>query len=159
MNLRRCYDEMMRKYVSLSVMILTLLSCDPCRNLDCISSHLEARLRFTDASGSNLLYGDNKQYQTVKLYSLVNNDTLIYEVFPSEVQRDFLPDTILHVYFNSSASGTVFVEFDASVRDTLHLSYERFSTECCGTITNITRIEHNHETHQNSWNSIIEIKR
>jgi hypothetical protein len=70
-----------------SILALTLISCDPCDNLDCISDNHFGQFRIVSKTdGKDLVFGPNAIYdQTkIKFYSLNGNDTTFFQYTPTK---------------------------------------------------------------------------
>ena len=68
---------------ALIIIIVTaiLSSCDPCDNLDCVSSDYYGQFRIISAStGNDLVFGPNKIYDKnqIRFYSLTATDTTFF---------------------------------------------------------------------------------
>ncbi len=157
----RSLTKMNKKLFTLSTLsVVILLGCDPCRNLDCISSNIEGRFRFSNQENKNLLYGEFAVYDSIRFYSINGSDTTFYSQYTQPIGDNF-PDSILHITFNPPTNSIVFIDYDGIEKDTLDLTFHSYGTECCGTITNITNFRYNNQIDLGaaSLNSYMEIKK
>lgn len=136
----------MRHLKSLAIIIIGLLfySCDPCSNLDCLSSNYFGQFRIVRAAdGKDLVFGPNKIYDKnqIKFYSLKGTDTTFFDYqtikFPNTGY-----DSILYVNFFPK-SDVAYMRLSNGDVDTFNISYNTFNTKCCGTITEITNFRFN----------------
>jgi hypothetical protein len=129
----------------LTATITTLLfSCDPCRNLDCLSDNYHGQFRVVNAiDGKDLVFGSTKIYDKnqIKFYSLNGTDTTFFDYqtirFPNTGY-----DSILHVRFFPKVD-IAYMRLSNGDVDTLNISYKTYNTRCCGTITEITNFRFN----------------
>jgi len=137
----------MRK-ISLLILIsfnLILLSCDPCRNLDCINDNYFGQFRIVSkVDGKDLVFGPNRIYDKdkIKFYTLIGNDTTFYEYSPTKFAGNGY-DSILYVKFFPEATASTYMKLSDTDIDTLAITYNSFNTRCCGTITEITKFRYN----------------
>lgn len=137
----------MRPLIFIALVIslaLFLLSCDPCKNLDCLSDNYYGQFRIVSAiDGRDLVFGPNKIYDKnqIKFYSLKGTDTTFFDYqtikFPSTGY-----DSILYVRFFPKAD-IAYMKLSNGDVDTFNISYKTFGTKCCGTITEITNFRFN----------------
>ena len=119
-------------------------SCNPCDNLDCLSSNYYGQFRIVKATnGSDLVFGQASIYDKnkIKFYSLKGTDTTFFDyqaiMFPGTGY-----DSILHVLFFPQPD-IAYMRLGNGDIDTLNMSYSSFKTKCCGTITDITNFRFN----------------
>jgi len=122
-------------------------SCDPCNNLDCLSSNYFGQFRIVSTSdGRDLVFGAGSRYnsKTIQFYSLNGNDTSYYDYKPLR-----FPGcghvSILYVYFYPETNKPVYMKLSDTDTDTLHLTYNAFKSRCCGIITSIQSFQYNNE--------------
>lgn len=123
---------------------LVFSSCDPCSNLDCLSSNYYGQFRIIKASdGTDLVFGASSIYDKdkIKFYSLKGTDTTFFEYQPIKFASTGY-DSILSVNFYPRTED-VFIQLSNSDIDTLKISYKTYDTKCCGTITEITNFKLN----------------
>lgn len=122
-----------------------LCGCNPCRNLDCISSKYDFRFQIVDkTTGENLVFGPNSiiDYEGIRLYSIIGLDTVNYSTYlnggpgsPNQntvITAEVLPPT-----------GVLYIEYPDKSRDTLSLTFSQRDTECCGLIVVLTSVRRN----------------
>lgn len=133
-----------RQTLLLIAMIILVYSCDPCSNLDCITSNYHGQFRIVAATdGSDLVFGQTKVYDKdqISFYSVKGTDTTFFQ---SETIR--FPgagyDSILYVYFFPEAE-TAYMKLNDLDVDTLKIFYSTRGTKCCGTVTEITKFRLN----------------
>lgn len=131
-------------FLALFVFILFIPSCNPCNNLDCVSSNYYGQFRIVRATdGKDLVFGPNKIYDKnqIRFYSLKGTDTTFFDYkvirFP-----DTGYDSILYVLFYPKAD-VAYMRLSNGDIDTFAISYNTFGTKCCGTITEITNFRLN----------------
>src|SRR5690348_13371646 len=98
----------MRSFILLAFTVITaafLTSCDPCRNLDCLTSNYDGQFRIVSVSnGNDLVFGPNRVYDKnqIRFYTLTGTDTTFFNYqtirFPgagydSVLQVHFFPKT------------------------------------------------------------------
>ena len=131
--------------LALIVTSATLLSsCDPCDNLDCVSSNYAGQFRIVSAStGNDLVFGTNRVYDKnqIKFYALKGTDTTFFEYQAIEF-GNIGYDSILYVQFIPQTD-VAYMRLSNSDIDTLNISYKTRQTRCCGTITQITSFRYN----------------
>ncbi|MES2647041.1 MAG: hypothetical protein V4717_09220 [Bacteroidota bacterium] len=121
-----------------------LSSCDPCRNLDCVTSNFDGSFRIiTAGTGTDLVFGPAKIYDKnlVKFYSLKGTDTTYFDYQPIKLSGTGY-DSILQVRFFPQTD-TAFMRLSNGDIDTLAITYKTTQTECCGTITEIRNFRYN----------------
>lgn len=137
----------MLSYKTLSLIAtlgIMLISCDPCRNLDCLSNKDAGQFRIVSAnSGNDLVFGPNKIYDKnqFKFYSLKDADTTFFD-YQAIKSEGIGYDSILQIHF-SPITDTAFMRLSDGDIDTLQITYKTFDTKCCGIITEITRFRFN----------------
>ena len=136
------------RYIKISTFTILLglvfFSCDPCKNLDCLSDNYFGQFRIVNAiDGNDLVFGPTKIYEKsqIKFYSLNGVDTTFFNYqtikFPNTGN-----DSILHVRFFPKVD-IAYMRLSNGDVDTLNISYKTFNTRCCGTITEITNFRFN----------------
>jgi len=129
--------------VLVPALIIFLLSCDECRNLDCIPSDIDGNFRIiSDTSGKDLVFGPDKIYNkdSIRFFSINGTDTVVFR--PEAVPVVGTPDSALRVFFNPTYATAYMVLSDGDV-DTLAITSESYDTDCCGRITNIKNFRFN----------------
>jgi hypothetical protein len=128
--------------------LLILSSCDPCKNLDCLSSNYYGQFRIVSkVDGKDLIFGPTAIYDKtkIKFYSLNGADTVHYKFetikFPGSGY-----DSILFVNFFPQTNNLIFMKLNNMDTDTLSLSFNTFKTKCCGNITEIVNFRYNNQT-------------
>lgn len=145
----------------LTVMLATAFySCDPCRNLDCVSDRYEGQFRITSATtGTDLLFGPNRVYDRnqVRFYALKGTDTTY---FTQQAVRfgGTAYDSILQVRFYPQTD-VAYLRLSNGDIDTLAISYKTTPTRCCGTITEITRFRYNNAVDLPGDGGTLELKK
>ena len=127
------------------ILALTLISCDPCDNLDCISDNHFGQFRIVSKTdGKDLVFGPNAIYdQTkIKFYSLNGTDTTFFQYSPTKFPGSGY-DSILYVRFYPETTTPAYIKLSNLDTDTLTITYNTFKTKCCGTITEITKFKYN----------------
>lgn len=122
---------------------LVFTSCDPCRNLECVTSDLELSFLFLDEAGNNVAYGDSAAYDSIRFYSLNGIDTTFYSARPYLYQRNSISDTAIAVEFNQPTTSDILIDYDGQEQDTLVLDITSRKTKCCGTISDIYSFRYN----------------
>jgi hypothetical protein len=123
---------------------LVLYSCDPCKNLDCLSDNYYGQFRIVNATdGKDLVFGPTKIYDKnqIKFYSINGADTTFFDYQPIKFPNTGY-DSILYVRFFPKAD-IAYMRLSNGDVDTLNISYNTFNTKCCGTITEITNFRFN----------------
>jgi hypothetical protein len=123
---------------------LLFFSCDPCKNLDCISDNIHGQFRIVDANnGNDLVFGPNRIYKKnqIEFYSFKGADTTFFEWQAIKFQNIGY-DSILHIRFYPQVE-TVYMRLSKEDIDTIKISYNTFNTKCCGTITEIKDFKFN----------------
>jgi hypothetical protein len=130
-------------FVSLSVFVL--ISCDPCKNLDCISDNHYGQFRIVSKiDGKDLVFGNNAIYDhtKIKFYSLNGTDTNFFQY--SAIKFSGIGyDSILYVRFYPETTKPTFMKLNNLDTDTLSITYNTYKTKCCGTVTEITKFRYN----------------
>jgi len=124
---------------------LTIFSCDPCDNLDCITDNHFGQFRIISKIDSkDLVFGSNAIYDKskIKFYSLQGNDTIFFQYSPIKFAGNGY-DSILHVRFYPEVSTLANLNLSDTDTDTLAVIYNTFKTKCCGTITEIKKFRYN----------------
>lgn len=136
----------MRLYIILALIFtigITFISCDPCRNLDCLSNKDYGHFTIVSAAnGNDLVFGPNKIYDRngFKFYSLKGTDTTFFDY--QAIKSFSTGDSLLQIRFFPKAD-TAFMQLSNGDIDTLQIHYRTFDTRCCGTITEITKFRFN----------------
>ena len=119
-------------------------SCDPCKNLDCLSDNYYGQFRIIRATnGEDLVFGPNKIYDKnqITFYSLKNRDTIFFDYQAIKLANTGY-DSILYVRFLPK-SDIAYMRLSNGDIDTLNIFYKTFDSKCCGTITEITNFRFN----------------
>ena len=127
-----------------AVLGFILFSCDPCRNLDCLSSNYYGSFRIIKATdGTDLVFGTSRIYDKnkIKFYSLKGTDTTYLQYQPIRFPNTGY-DSVLHVDFYPGIENA-FMRLSNGDVDTLRISYKTYNTRCCGTITEIANFRLN----------------
>jgi hypothetical protein len=128
----------MNRIIIIAFVFALLNSCNPCRNLDCISSNYTLRFRLLDRNTEyDLFFGQQSIYdpnETV-FYTLNGSDTTIYDYNFTT----YGTDSIISVDFFPQ-SNEIYMEFDNGDIDTFYVNYDTESTECCGVVTTVSKI-------------------
>ena len=127
-----------------AVLGLVFVSCDPCSNLDCLSSNYYGQFRIIKASdGTDLVFGASRIYEKskIKFYSLKGTDTTFFDYQPIKFPNTGY-DSILQINFYPQVEDA-FMRLSNGDIDTLRISYKTYDTKCCGTITQITNFRLN----------------
>ncbi len=122
-----------------------IASCDPCRNLDCISDNLLGQFRIVSKTdGKDLVFGPHAVYDPakIKFYSLNGTDTIFFQYRPTSF-RGTGSDSILSVRFFPIPTTAAYMILNNADTDTLTITSTTFTTKCCGTITDIVKFRHN----------------
>ncbi len=126
--------------------VFTILNaCNPCRNLDCLTSRYDFRFEIVDKiSGENLVFGQNSifEFKEIRLYALMGSDTVYYPTYREEGFGSMNQDTVIAAEI-FPPTGVLFLEYPDQSRDTLSLTFSQRDTECCGFITTITSVTRN----------------
>ncbi len=122
---------------------LLLSSCDPCGNLDCISSDYSVKFKIVSKTDSkDLLFGPNKIYDKNKIefFYLNGSDTTFFDCKAiNDLNSPF--DSVLYVDFFSETD-KAYMKLSNGDIDTLDISYKTHDSACC-TITEITKFRLN----------------
>ncbi len=125
--------------------VLALVSCDPCDNLDCISDNYFGQFRIVSKTdGKDLVFGPDAIYDKTKIrfYSLNGADTMFFSYEPLKFAGVGY-DSILYVNFFPETKTPAYIKLNDLDTDTLTITYNTFSTKCCGTITEIVKFRYN----------------
>jgi hypothetical protein len=131
-------------FILIATIATLLSSCDPCRNLDCVSSNYDGQFRIVSAStGHDLVFGTNRLYDKnqIMFYSLKGTDTTFLEYQAIKFGGTGY-DSILHVRFFPQPD-IAYMRLSNGDIDTLGISYKTTKTRCCGTITEIRNFRYN----------------
>ncbi len=142
-----CLRTVMKSKVFYTLLLLVFFSggCDPCANLDCLSSNYHAQFRILSKDdGRDLVFGPDAVYDPlgIEFFALNGADTIFFQYDPIRFPNTG-HDSILLVHFYPETTAPVFMRLNAADTDTLQLSYRTFVTKCCGTITEITKFRYN----------------
>jgi uncharacterized protein YuzE len=133
------------KFFTFTIILgLVFFSCDPCKNLDCVSDNYFGQFRIVNATdGTDLVFGPTKIYDKnqIKFYSLDDADTTFFD-YQTIKYPDTGYDSIIYVRFFPKAD-IAYMQLNNGDVDTLSISYNTFDTKCCGTITEITNFRLN----------------
>ena len=124
--------------------MLVFSSCSPCRDLDCLVSQYDFEFRILDSnSGSDLVFGSNRVFDP-REFSMFSISGTAQQEYPLLFRTSsfFTGDTTFHAEVFPLAS-QVFLRYPNGKIDTLELSYRQFDSECCGRITEITKLNRN----------------
>ena len=127
------------------VLTLTLISCDPCANLDCISDNYFGQFRIVSKTdGKDLVFGPNAIYDQakIKFYSLNGTDTTFFQYTTAKFPGSGY-DSVLYVSFFPETKAPAYIMLNNLDTDTLTITYNTFDTKCCGTITTIAKFKYN----------------
>lgn len=128
----------MSRIIIITIAFGLLNSCNPCRNLDCISSNYTFKFRLLDRDNDyDLIFGQNSIYNPNEFafYTLSGNDTTNYNYKITSYGND----SILSVDFFPQAN-EVFMKFGNGDIDTFYINYTTESTECCGVVTSVSKV-------------------
>ncbi|HEX2533425.1 MAG TPA: hypothetical protein VHK69_06800 [Chitinophagaceae bacterium] len=130
---------MKKTILPFALLALSLIACDPCRNLDCLASTDYRFFRLVSATGGqDLLFGNSRLYrpEELKFYSVANGDTTYY---PQRAEKPYVPgmDSALFVSFRP-VPATAYLRLPNGDVDTFAISSRSYNTRCCGQITEIT---------------------
>lgn len=131
-------------FIFITMIASVLSSCDPCSNLDCVSSNYDGQFRIVSAAtGNDLVFGPNRIYDAgkIRFYSLKGIDTTFLEYQPIKFGNGTY-DSILTVRFYPETN-MAFIKLGNGDIDTLEVSYSIRDTKCCGGITTITKFRYN----------------
>lgn len=123
------------------VVVIAALFSSCCSNLDCISDNYSGQFRIVSAADTtDLLFGSTKKYNKdqIKFYSVTGTDSIFFDRMVANY--DF--DSVLLVNF-SPRTDRVFMRLSDGDIDTIDLTYETFSSRCCGEITDIKNFRFN----------------
>ena len=126
------------------VSVIIFYSCDPCRNLDCISSDYYGQFRIVKATdATDLVFGPGRMYDKskIKFYSLSGADTTFFQFQPVK-SPNIGYDSVLEVNFYPQVE-MAYMRLSNGDIDTLKISYKTTESRCCGTITEITNFRVN----------------
>jgi hypothetical protein len=150
----------LRSLILIIIVGLLFYSCDPCGNLDCLSSNYYGQFRIVRATdGKDLVFGPNKIYDKnqIKFYSLKGTDTTFFDYqtirFPNTGY-----DSILLVNFFPKADVSYMRLSNVDI-DTFNISYTTSKTRCCGTITEIENFRFNNSVDITGKNGTQEIRK
>lgn len=132
-------------YLFICLFAFTTISCDPCENLDCITSNYFGQFRIVSKTdGKDLVFGPNAIYDPtkIKFYSLNGTDTTFFEYTPEKLPGIGY-DSILYVRFYPEVVTPTYIKLNNVEIDTLTITYNTFKTKCCGTITEIANYKYN----------------
>ncbi|WP_026952083.1 hypothetical protein [Algoriphagus mannitolivorans] len=132
-----------RAYYSI-VFMFAMSSCSPCRNLDCLVSQYDFEFRILDSNtGSDLVFGSKRIFDP-REFSMFSISGTGPQEYPLQIRASsfFTGDTTFYAEVFPPAS-QVFLQYPNGKIDTLELSYRQFDSECCGRITEITKLIRN----------------
>jgi hypothetical protein len=134
----------MKAAILSGLLLLSLAACDPCKNLDCITSNYSGRFRIVSAAnGNDLVFGPAAVYNMnqIKCYSMRGSDTVFFNTKALNVNGAGF-DSVLYInFFPESAVG--YIRLSNTDTDTLGLSFRRYTSKCCGDITEINNFKFN----------------
>lgn len=130
--------------VLLSGLVYLLTSCDPCRNLDCLSSNFDGQFRIISAAtGNDLVFGPARVYDKarIRFFTLGGTDTSFLEYRPIRFPGMGYDSILLVRFFPPTP--VAYMQLSNGDVDTLNIFYRTRPTKCCGTITEITDFQFN----------------
>ena len=130
-------------FILIFVTGLLISSCNPCNNLDCLSSNFNGQFKIVGRTdGKNLVFGRDKIYDKskIKFYSLKGSDTTFFELQTGVSYSEL--DSILNITFFPKTD-IVYMRLSSNDTDTLNIFYKTYDSKCCGTITEITKFRLN----------------
>ncbi len=112
------------------------VSCDSCRNLDCIPRFDSFQFTYVDANSNNLFSGIAPKYEIddVEVYSFDLNQNKVF----ANLQPVVAGAGVINVQLNYSTERS-FLEINGEVKDTLDFTFKIDKTECCGEVSEITK--------------------
>jgi hypothetical protein len=119
-------------------------SCDPCRNLKCLSSNYDGQFRIVSKTdGKDLVFGPASIYNKnlIKFYALKGNDTTFFD-YQTIKFGSIGYDSILYVRF-FPVTDIAYMRLSNGDIDTFNITLNTFGTRCCGSITEITNFRFN----------------
>lgn len=131
------------KFVPL-LFVMIISACDPCANLDCVSSNYVGQFRIVRSSDSaDLVFGPAAIYDKnrIRFFSVNGTDTTNFE-YRHEKFPDVGYDSILLVNFFPKKD-VAYMRLSNGDIDTLQITYKESDTKCCGHITEITNFKFN----------------
>lgn len=136
--------RMLGKFIFVFCIGLSLSSCDPCANLDCMYDNYYGQFRIISATGGkDLVFGNNKVYDkgNIIFYALNGPDTVRFD-YETKAFSGNGYDSILYVRF-FPRNETAYMRLSNGDIDTFQISYKTTDSRCCGTITEITNYRFN----------------
>lgn len=130
------------------LLTLTCISCDPCKNLDCVYDNHFGQFRIVSkTNGQDLVFGPNAIYDNtkIKFYSLSGTDTTFFQYSATKSPGNGY-DSILYIRFYPETSTPAYIKLNDLDTDTLTITYNSYGTKCCGTITEIIKYKYNNLT-------------
>jgi hypothetical protein len=124
-----------------------LFSCDPCKNLDCLSDSIHGQFRIVDAATNrDLVFGPNRIYDKneIRFFSVNGSDTTFFDYEPIKFGGANY-DSILYVKF-IPRTDLAYLQLSIADVDTLRMTYQTKKTKCCAEITNIVNFRYNDKT-------------
>jgi hypothetical protein len=131
-------------------------ACNRCVSLDCQPPNSAGYFRLLSKStGTDLLFGPGAQYksQAIRFFSIKGTDTSYYRTSTDRVAA-IGPDSLLVVSFLPLNAAKIYMRLNDSDIDTLIITYDFYSTKCCGVINNITNFNYNNWLDINANQSI-----
>ncbi|MBK9270709.1 MAG: hypothetical protein IPM48_03860 [Saprospiraceae bacterium] len=131
------------KFLLAIIVLFTLSGC--CRYVDCLSDDYFAKLVVKDQrDSSDLIFGDGRVYNRsgIKCYSILGLDTTFYVIALKEYDSS-ISDSILSIKLFPEIHENVYIKWDNTDVDTLLAQYHSFDTNCCGNITEISKMNIN----------------
>jgi hypothetical protein len=140
---------------------LLVLSCDPCRNVDCKPDdhNYEAQLRVVSRTdGKDLVFGPTRIYnkEAIKFYTFNGTDTTFFQCQPYILKRTEY-DSILLVNFFPKAN-TAYMRLSNGDKDTLTFKYGTEQARCC-VINVITELSFNDSSSISNQHGVIELSK
>jgi hypothetical protein len=128
------------------LVLLTLIKCDPCNNMDCVPPSDTFRFNYVSANNEDLLGGATRKYNLsdIKFYSISNNKKVFSDL---HIFTASAPDlSVAEVYLNFNEE-RAFLEIKGMIADTVDFKFNKLESKCCGTITRIGGVKLNGVDH------------
>lgn len=133
---------------------LMVLSCDPCRNADCIPTYDTFEFNYLSEDSEDLLNGPTKKYDEtgIEFYAVDenNNKTIVnFNIMTYAVSLSYV-----EVYLRSG-NERCFFEINGVVRDTLEFKFNTRNTLCCGRVSTIAEIKLNGSVYTGDFPAVL----
>jgi len=131
------------KFLLVLTVLFTLSGC--CRYVDCLSDDYFGEFVLIDQSdSSDLIFGGGRLYDRsrIKCFSILGEDTTFYEI-AFEDYNSSISDSIVSIKLFPEIYENIYIKWDDTDIDTLLVKYHSFDTNCCGNITEISRLNIN----------------